>query len=39
MMKMNKITFSHPDVIETEAPEENEDVLTSEIETKETYNT
>jgi ATP-dependent DNA helicase RecG len=39
MMKMNKITFSHPDVIETEAPEENEDVLTSDIETKETYNT
>ena len=22
MMKMNKVTFSHPDVIETEAPEE-----------------
>ena len=41
MIKMNKITFSHPDVIETEAPEEKIEnwELKIENEGKETYNT
>jgi RecG-like helicase len=38
-MKFNKITFSHPDVVETEAPEDSESLEESNIETKENYNT
>jgi len=38
-MRANKITFSHPDVVETEAPEETEAGEESKVETKENYNT
>jgi len=38
-MRANNITFSHPDVVETEAPEETEAGEESKVETKENYNT
>ena len=38
-MKMNKITFSHPDVVETEAPEDPNAALEDKVEIKENYNT
>jgi len=38
-MKMNKITFSHPDVVETEAPEDPDVALEDKVEAKENYNT
>ena len=38
-MKFNKITFSHPDVIETEAPEDPEVLIENKVESQETYNT
>lgn len=38
-MRLNKITFSHPDVVETEAPEESENIEEPKMEVKENYNT
>ncbi len=37
-IKFGKTTFSHPDIVETEAPETPEIALDSKIETKEIYN-
>jgi RecG-like helicase len=38
-IKLGKITFSHPDVVETEAPEDPDVALEDKVEIKENYNT
>lgn len=38
-IKLGKITFSHPDVVETEAPEDPDVALENKMEAKENYNT